>query len=78
VRIAHPKVVLANKAELFRESAFADDAALTDFGRTFAGEDEIARWSDNENIATRNRITVTDVTWSGSTSGHAPGCDSPP
>jgi hypothetical protein len=48
-------------------AAFADEATLTDFGRTFAGTDEIARWSDNENIGTHNRIAITDVTRSGST-----------
>ena len=41
--------------------AFAEDASLTDFGRTFDGKAEIARWNDAENIGTRNRISVTGV-----------------
>ncbi len=45
--------------------AFAGDATLIDFGRTFAGKREIARWNDNENIGTQNRITVTSVDRSG-------------
>ena len=27
--------------------AFADDATIDDWGRTFTGRDEIARWNDN-------------------------------
>lgn len=45
--------------------AFADDATLIDFGRTFAGKTEIARWNDSENIGTQNRISVTSVARSG-------------
>jgi len=47
--------------------AFAQDATLTDFGRTFHGRAEIARWNDIENIGTQNRIEVTGVSRSGST-----------
>lgn len=46
-------------------SAFADDAVLVDWGRTFAGKSEIARWNADENIGTRNRIRVTSVRRSG-------------
>jgi hypothetical protein len=46
-------------------SAFADDAILTDWGRTFSGKTEIARWNNDENIGTRNRIRVTGVKRSG-------------
>ena len=45
---------------------FADDAVLTDWGRTFAGKSEIARWNSDENIGTQNRIRVTGVERSGS------------
>jgi ketosteroid isomerase-like protein len=48
-------------------AAFAPDASLVDFGRTFTGHDEIARWSDQENIGTHNRIEVTSVSRSGGT-----------
>ena len=42
-------------------AAFAEDAVLIDFGRTFAGKAQIARWNREENIGTQNRIRVTDV-----------------
>jgi len=47
--------------------AFADDATLTDWGRTFRGKAEIARWNDDENIGTQSRIQVTGVERSGGT-----------
>jgi hypothetical protein len=47
-------------------SAFSDDAILTDWGRTFAGKSEIARWNDDENIGTQNQIRVMGVKRSGS------------
>lgn len=47
-------------------SAFAEDAILTDWGRTFAGKAEIARWNSDENIGTQNQIRVTGVERSGS------------
>ena len=40
-------------------AAFADDATLVDWGRTFAGKAEIACWNDNENIGVQNRIEIT-------------------
>ncbi len=46
-------------------NAFADNATLIDFGRTFAGRAEIARWNDNENIGTHTHIAVTSVARSG-------------
>lgn len=46
-------------------SVFADDAILTDWGRTFTGRSEIARWNSDENIGTRNHIRVTGVERSG-------------
>ena len=48
-------------------AAFADDAVLTDWGRTFTGKAEIARWNDNENIGTQSRFAVTGVERSGAT-----------
>jgi hypothetical protein len=45
--------------------AFADDAILTDWGRTFTGKSEIARWNSDENIGTRTKIRVTGVERSG-------------
>jgi hypothetical protein len=46
-------------------SAFSDDAVLTDWGRTFAGKSEIARWNEDENIGTQNYIRVMGVRRSG-------------
>jgi ketosteroid isomerase-like protein len=48
-------------------AAFADDATLVDWGRTFTGKAEIARWNDNENIGVQSRIEVTGVERSGTT-----------
>lgn len=48
-------------------NAFADDAVLTDFGRTFKGKAEIARWNDDENIGTQNRLRIISVTRSAKT-----------
>lgn len=45
--------------------AFADDAVLVDWGRTFAGKKEIARWNSDENIGTQNQLRVTSVHRSG-------------
>lgn len=43
-------------------AAFAADATLTDFGRTFTGQGEIGGWSDAEHIGVRNHLEVTGVT----------------
>ena len=41
--------------------AFADNAVLVDWGRTFAGKAEIAKWNASENIGTQNHLRVTGV-----------------
>ena len=41
--------------------AFADDAVLDDWGRTFTGRDEIAGWNARENIGVNSHIEATDV-----------------
>jgi ketosteroid isomerase-like protein len=48
-------------------AAFADDAMVVDWGRTFAGKTEIARWNDNENIGVQSHIEITGVERSGAT-----------
>ena len=48
-------------------AAFADDATLVDWSRTFSGKAEIARWNDNENIGVQNHVEVTGVGRSGAT-----------
>jgi len=45
--------------------AFADDAVLVDWGRTFAGKKEIARWNNDENVGTQNKLRVTKVNRTG-------------
>jgi hypothetical protein len=46
-------------------AAFADDALLEDWGRTFTGRDEIAGWNARENIGVNSHIEVTGVERSG-------------
>ena len=41
--------------------AFADDAVLVDWSRTFTGRDEIAGWNARENIGANSHIEVTGV-----------------
>jgi len=41
--------------------AFADDAGIDDWGRTFTGHAEIADWNDRENIGVHSHIEVTGV-----------------
>lgn len=42
-------------------AAFAPDAVLNDWGRTFTGHDEIGHWDRDENTGTHNQIRVTSV-----------------
>ena len=42
-------------------AAFAEDAVLVDWGRTFTGHEAIAAWNRNENIGVHSRIGVTSV-----------------
>ncbi len=37
-------------------AAFAEDAVLNDWGRTFTGRGEIARWNANENIGVQSHF----------------------
>jgi hypothetical protein len=41
--------------------AFADDAVVDDWGRTFTGRAEIAGWDERENIGAHSHIDVTSV-----------------
>jgi SnoaL-like domain len=41
--------------------AFAVDAVIEDWGRTFTGRDEIAGWNARENIGVHSHIEVTGV-----------------
>jgi hypothetical protein len=46
-------------------AAFADDAVLDDWGRTFTGPEEIAAWNARENIGVNSHNEVTSVERSG-------------
>jgi ketosteroid isomerase-like protein len=48
-------------------AAFADDAVLVDWGRTFTGHEQIAAWDANENTGVESRIEVTGVEQDGAT-----------
>ena len=41
--------------------AFAEDATIDDWGRTFTGRDEIAGWNDRENIGVHSHIEATSA-----------------
>jgi ketosteroid isomerase-like protein len=41
--------------------AFAPDAVLVDFGRTFRGHAQIAKWDRQENTGTQNHLRVRAV-----------------
>jgi hypothetical protein len=41
--------------------AFADDAIVDDWGRTFTGRAEIAGWNERENIGANSHIELTSV-----------------
>jgi hypothetical protein len=49
-------------------AAFAADAVLDDWGRTFSGRDAIATWDRNENTGVQSRIEATSVERTGATS----------
>jgi hypothetical protein len=46
-------------------AAFADNAVLTDWGRTFTGKSEIAGWDGTDNIGKQSHFELTGVERSG-------------
>jgi hypothetical protein len=48
-------------------AGFTDDGVVDDWGREFAGADEIRSWSDNEFIGKRVSLDVRDVEHDGAT-----------
>jgi ketosteroid isomerase-like protein len=48
-------------------AAFAPDAVLEDWGRTFTGHDEIARWNEHENIGVQSHFEALAATQDGDT-----------
>ncbi len=47
--------------------AFAEDAVVVDFGRSFEGRDRIAEWDDRTNIGGRTKLVVTGARTTGDT-----------
>lgn len=42
--------------------AFADDAFLSDWGRSFQGREQIARWNQSDNIGVKSHLRIVSVT----------------
>lgn len=38
--------------------AFADDAFLSDWGRSFQGREQIARWNQSDNIGVKSHLRI--------------------
>ncbi|TAJ46789.1 MAG: nuclear transport factor 2 family protein [Herbiconiux sp.] len=43
-------------------SAFAADAVLDDWGHTYTGRDEVARWNETDNMGVQSHFEVTGFT----------------
>jgi ketosteroid isomerase-like protein len=48
-------------------SAFAEDAVLTDWGRSFNGRGRIADWDRTDNIGVKSHLTIVRITQTGDT-----------
>jgi hypothetical protein len=48
-------------------SAFAEDAVLTDWGRTFNGRERIADWDRTDNIGVRSHLAIVRIAQTGNT-----------
>jgi ketosteroid isomerase-like protein len=48
-------------------AAFTEDGVVDDWGRTFRGHDEIARWDANENTGVRAHFEVQEASVDGDT-----------
>ena len=51
----------AGDTEAFLET-FTTDAFLSDWGRSFHGRDEIARWNQSDNIGVKSHLRIVSVT----------------
>ena len=56
----------AGDTEAFLDT-FADDAFLSDWGRSFRGREQIARWNQSDNIGVRSHLSITHVAQAEST-----------
>lgn len=50
----------AGDTEAFLDT-FADDAMLIDWGRSFRGREEIARWNQSDNIGVQSNLRIVHV-----------------
>ena len=41
---------------------FADDAFLSDWGRSFQGREQIARWNQSDNIGVKSHLRIVNIT----------------
>jgi len=41
---------------------FADDAFLSDWGRSFQGREQIARWNQSDNIGVKSHLSIVGIT----------------
>lgn len=41
---------------------FADDAFLSDWGRSFQGREQIARWNQSDNIGVKSHLSIVSIT----------------
>ncbi len=44
---------------------FAPDALLTDWGRSFRGREEIARWNETDNIGVQSHLRIVGIETTG-------------
>ncbi|WP_095201971.1 nuclear transport factor 2 family protein [Mesorhizobium carmichaelinearum] len=42
-------------------ATFADDAFLSDWGRSFQGRAEIARWNQSDNIGAKSHLSIVSI-----------------
>ncbi|MCZ8544589.1 nuclear transport factor 2 family protein [Mesorhizobium qingshengii] len=42
--------------------AFADNAVLSDWGRSFQGREQIARWNQSDNIGVKSHLRIVRIT----------------
>ncbi|WP_214472230.1 nuclear transport factor 2 family protein [Mesorhizobium sp. dw_380] len=41
---------------------FTDDALLSDWGRSFQGREQIARWNQSDNIGVKSHLRIVSIT----------------
>ncbi|UVK50989.1 nuclear transport factor 2 family protein [Mesorhizobium sp. AR02] len=43
-------------------NTFKADASLTDWGRSFQGREQIARWNQSDNIGVKSHLSIVSIT----------------